>query len=125
MDICRSFFAFLQGKTSFGIKEYVHSLSVGDLIKWSRNGFLPNTLMTIYQTGKIDLEELRNTEGVLVAEPLGELDLLWVLANLPRQYLEMRRLRFTTSDEAFDFDLRDGEESIKIEMTNFTVEVER
>ena len=94
-------------------------------MKWSTGGYLPNTLMTIYQKGKIDLEELRNAEGVIVAEPLGELDLLWVLSKLPKEYLGMQRLHFTTSDEAFDFDMRDGEDSVKIQMTNYMVEVER
>jgi hypothetical protein len=125
LDICRSFFAFMQDKTFFEIKEYVHSLSVSELMKWSRDRSLPNTLMTIYQTGKIDLTELRNTEGVIVTEPLGELDLLWVLSKLPKQFLEMQRICFAASDESFDFDLCDGEESVKIKMTNFTVEVER
>ena len=84
LDICRAFFPYAQDKTSFEIKEYIHSLSVDELMKWSTGGYLPNTLMTIYQTGKIDLEELRNTEGVIVAEPLGELDLLWILSKLPK-----------------------------------------
>ncbi len=125
LEMCTSFFAYVQDKTFFEIKEFIHSLSLHELLKWSRNGFLPNTLMTIYQTGKIDFEELRNTEGIIVAEPLGELDLLWILSKLPKQYLEMRRLRFRTSDEAFGFDLQDGEEFIRINMTNYTVEVER
>lgn len=125
LDICRSFFAYLQDKTTFGIKDYIHSLSVDELMKWSKDGYLPNTLMTIYQKEQIDLEDLRKAEGVIVAEPLGELDLLWVLSRLPKQYLEMQRLKFKTSDEAFDFYLRDGESYMKINMTNYTVEVER
>ncbi len=124
LDICGSFFAYAQGKESFEIKDYIYSLSEDDLMKWSADGYLSNTLMTIYQTGNIDLEELRNTEGVIVAEPLGEIDLLWILSKLPKEYLEMQRLRFNTSDEAFDFDLQEGEELIRIQMTNFTVEVE-
>ena len=124
LEICRSFFAYAQGKKSFEIKEYIHSLSVDELMKWGTGGYLPNTLMTIYQAGKIDLEELRNTDGVIVAEPLGELDLLWILSKLPKEYLGMQRLQFATSDESFDFDLRDGEDAIKIQMTNYMVEVE-
>ncbi len=124
LDICRSFFAYAQGKKSFEIKEYIHSLSVDELMKWGTGGYLPNTLMTIYQAGKIDLEELRNTDGVIVAEPLGELDLLWILSKLPKEYLGMQRLQFATSDESFDFDLRDGDDAIKIQMTNYMVEVE-
>lgn len=125
LDIGRSFFSYIQGKTSFEIKEYIHSLSVDTLMRWSVGGCLPNTLMTIYQTGKIDLEELRNTEGVIVAEPLGELDLLWILSNLPKEYLGMKRLQFTTSEESLEYDLQDGENSIRIQMTNYMVEVER
>ena len=37
----------------------------------------------------------------------------------------MQRLQFTTSDESFDFDMRDVEDSIRIQMTNYMVEVER
>ena len=125
LDICRSFFAYVQDKSSFEIKEYVNSLSLGELMKWSKDGFFPNTLMTIYQTGEMDFEELRSAQGVIVAEPLGELDLLWVLSKLPKQYIEMQRLRFITSDESFDYNFRDGEESVKIKMTNYTVEVDR
>ncbi len=125
LDICKSFFAYAQGKTSFEIKEYIHSLSVDELMKWGTDGYLPNTLMTIYQTGKIDLEELRHAEGVIVAEPLGELDLLWILSKLPKEYLEMQRLEFTTSDESFVFDLQDDEDMISIQMTNYMVEVDR
>ncbi len=124
LDICRSFFAFAQDKTSFEIKEYIHSLSVNNLIKWSKNGYLPNTLMTIYQSKKIDIEELRNTKALIVAEPLGEFDLLWILSQLPKEYIGMQRLRFATSDEAFDFDLQDGDDLARIQMTNFKVEVE-
>ncbi len=125
LDICKSFFAYAQGKSSFEIKKYIHSLSVDELTKWGKGGYLPNTMMTIYQTGKIDLEELRNTAGIIIAEPLGEFDLLWVLSKLPKDYLEMQRLQFATSDESFDFDLRDGKDSVRIQMTNFMVEVEQ
>ena len=44
LDICRSFFAYAQDKTSFEIKEYIHSLSVDELMKWSTGGYFPNTL---------------------------------------------------------------------------------
>ena len=124
MEICSSFFAFLQGKTSFRIRKYIRSLSMDELLKWSRDGLLPNTLMTIYQKRVIDIEQIRNTEGVIVAEPLGELDLLWVMANLPGIYLDMKRIVFTTSDETFKYTVTDGEAGAEIEMTDFLVEVE-
>ncbi len=86
---------------------------------------LPNTLMSVVQTGEINVEELRRTEGLIVKEPLGELDLLWIMSNLPKNWLDMKLIRFSTSDEKFEFTVTDGEASAKIEMTDFLVEVER
>jgi hypothetical protein len=96
-----------------------------DLFKWSLEGLLPNTLMTIYQKKFIDLELLRSEDDILVSEPLGELDLLWILSNMPKEYLRMKKIVFSTSYETFDFTVTDGENSVKIEMTNYHVEVER
>lgn len=125
MEICSSFFAFLQGKKEFKIRKYIRSLSMNELFRWSRDGLLPNTLMTIFQKEAIDIEELRKAEGMIVADPLGELDLLWILANLPKMYLDMKRIVFTTSEETFKFAVSDGEAGAEIEMTDYLVEVER
>ena len=86
---------------------------------------LPNTLMTLYQKQNIDLEELRNMPELLIAEPLGELDLLWVLSQLPPQDLTMKQIRFSTSDQTFSFSVTDGEDEATIEMTDYLVEVDR
>ena len=69
-----SVFAYLQGKDSFEIKKYVKSLSVDNLLRWNIENMLPNTLLTMYQRNCIDIGELKSTEGLIVAEPLGELD---------------------------------------------------
>ena len=125
MDICSSFFTFLRDKNAFDIKKYILSLSVEELLEWSKDGLLPNTLMSVFQTGEINIEELRKTDGLIVKEPLGELDLLWIMSNLPKSCLDMKLIRFSTSDENFEFTVTDGEASAKIEMTDFLVEVER
>ena len=124
-DICNAFFDYLQGHDIFGIKDFVCSLSLEDLFKWSRESLFPNTLMSIYQKKIIDLEVLRSENDILVSEPLGELDLLWIICNMPKEYLKMKKIVFSSSDETFDFTVSDGENSIKIEMTNYQVEVER
>ena len=125
LEICSAFFAFLQENRSFEISRFVRSLSMDDVLRWSRDGLLPNTLMSIFQNGVIDIEALKKDDSIIVAEPLGELDLLWVLSELPKQYLDMNRIVFTTKDKAFDFTITDGETSAEIEMTDFYVEVER
>lgn len=125
MDICLAFFSYLQGKQSFDIKQFVKSISMENLITWNRQRMLPNTLMTMYQYKQIDIEELKNSENVLVMEPLGELDMLWILTNLPKNYLDMKRITFNTTDEILEFTVDDGEISTTIRMTNYLVEVER
>ncbi len=125
MEICSSFFAFLNGKDRFDIMTFVRSLSMDKLLRWSKDSLLPNTLMTIYQKEIIDIDELRRAEGLIIAEPSGELDLLWIISNLPREYFDMKRIIFSTSDKTCEFSVTDGETSAKIEMTNYLVGVER
>ena len=125
LEIGSSFFEYLQGKQSFSIKEYVRSLSLDELIRWSRDSLLPNVLLTIYQKGVIDVEELRNSKELFVTEPLGEFDLLWVMTSLPKEWLDVKQILFETTDAPFDFTVTDGETSVKIEMTDFLVEVKR
>ena len=96
-----------------------------ELIRWNEESMLPNTLLTLYQKEQIDIEELKNTEGLFVAEPLGELDLLWILINLPKDYLDMKKIHFFTTDDDFEFTVDDGDVSTTIKMTNYLVEVER
>ena len=86
---------------------------------------LPNTLLTIYQMKEINFEEIRNTEGLLVAEPLGELDLLWIISQLPEVCRALKKATFTTTSENFSFTVTDGTTTAKIEMTNYRTEVER
>ena len=125
MEICSAFFEYLKGNGSFEIKKFVKSLSMDELIRWNEESMLPNTLLTLYQKEQIDIEELKNTEGLFVAEPLGELDLLWILINLSKDYLDMKKIHFYTTDDAFEFTVDDGDVSTTIKMTNYLVEVER
>ena len=125
MEICTAFFAFLQKESSFEIKKFIRTLSMDELMKWNKESALPNTLMTIYQKREIDFEALHGDESMFAKEPLGEFDLLWVLSNMPQNYLNMKKITFSTSDQKCEFTVDDGETQVTIEMTNFTVEVER
>lgn len=125
MEICSSFFNYLQGKDSFEIKNYVRSLSVENILRWNKDNMLPNTLLTIYQKNCIDIESLRETEGLIVAEPLGELDLLWILTNIPKNLLDMKCICFGTTDGYFEFNVDDGENRTTIRMSDYMVEVKR
>ena len=124
LEIVTAFFAFLQKEKSFEIKKFIRSLSMDELLRWNKDSSLPNTLMTMYQKKEIDVEALHGTEGVFAKEPLGEFDLLWVLSNMPENFLNMKKITFSTSDEKCEFTVDDGEACTTIEMTNFLVEVE-
>lgn len=125
IEIFNSFFAYVQGHNSFEVKKYVSSLSMEELFRWNKYSILPNTLMSIYATKEIVMEELRKSEGVLIVEPLGELDILWALSKLPKKYLEFERITFSTASDTFEFTVTDGNAMTKIEMTNYLIEVER
>ena len=124
LEIVTAFFAFLQKEKSFEIKKFIRSLSMDELLRWNKDSSLPNILMTMYQKKEIDVEALHGTEGVFAKEPLGEFDLLWVLSNMPENFLNMKKITFSTSDEKCEFTVDDGEACTTIEMTNFLVEVE-
>ncbi len=125
MDICTAFFSFIQKESTFDIKKFIRTLSMDELMRWSKESALPNTLMTMYQKKEIDFESLRTEGGLFAKEPLGEFDLLWVLSNMPQNYLDMKKIIFSSSDEKCEFSVDDGETAMTIEMTNFGVEVER
>ena len=96
-----------------------------NLLRWSKDGVLPDTLMSIYQKNQIDMDSLRNNADIFVAEPMGELDLLWILSNIPKKYLDMRQIVFTSSEDEFDFTVTDGERDARIVMSDYLVEVKR
>ena len=125
MEIGFAFFEYLKGHDAFEIKKFVKSLSMDDLIRWNEEKMLPNTLLTLYQKKQIDIEELKSTKDLLVKDPLGELNILWILVNLPKNYLDMKNIRFSTADADFEFTVDDGNVSTTIKMTNYLVEVER
>lgn len=125
LEICTSFFTFLCGNDSFEIKKYIRSLTMDELLRWSMESMLPNTLLTLYSTKEIDFGELQKTEGIFITEPLGELDLLWAISQLPKALREMKKVSFATTKESFEYVITDGKTTGKIEMTNFKVEVER
>ncbi len=125
LEIGLSFFEFLKRKESFNIQEYVRSLSMDELLRWSVDGLLPDTLMSLYQKSQIDLDSLRGNDDLFISEPFGELDILWILSNIPKNNLDMKKIVFVSSEKTFEFTVTDGEIEAKIEMTDYLVEVQR
>lgn len=123
LKICTSFFEYMQDNHFFAIRDFVYSLSLQDLLEFSSESMLPNALLTFYQASEIDFDKLKSMEEVIIPEPQGEIDLLWAISRLPKNYLSMKKIIFKTNDEEFDFEVSDKKSTGKIAMSNFLVEV--
>lgn len=123
LDICISIFTYMKNKISFGIKEYIYSLTNEDLNRFSKNMYLPQILMKLFKEKIIEIESIWSE--FVPKEPPQQFDLSWTLTNMPRELFDMKKLTFLTSDESFDYEFIQDEMAIKINMTNITVEVER
>lgn len=124
-NICLSFFSYMFGHSHFTVKEFIGSLSMQQLLEWSRESMLPNTLLTLYSVQTIDIEQFHKETDNLITDPLGELDLLWVMSQMPKQLLAMKRVTFTGSTKTLTYMISDGDNEGRIEMSDFEIEVER
>lgn len=124
-EICAAFFEFMCHEKDFYVKDFVKSLSVDNLMCWNKDNILSNTLLTIFQAKEIDVESIKEDKDLILTEPLGEFDLLWIMKNMREDCLAMKKIEFETSDETFKFSISDGENIATTEMTNFLVKVER
>ena len=95
------------------------------LLEWSRESMLPNTLMSLYQIRLIDFEQIYASGEIIVTEPMGELDILWSVSRVPREYRQMKRVIFTGNDEVCEYFVSDGNDTGRIVLTDFSVEVVR
>ena len=125
IDICTSLFAFTKGKKAFKIKDYIYTLSDDEINRFSKNTYLPQILMRLYSEKTLNIETIWSKDNIVLKDLQAEFDLQRTLMNIPKIYLDMKYLTFRTSDESFEYVYKDNELSIKITMTNFTVEVER
>lgn len=124
-EIIESFFKYMGSRDSFTIKEYIRSVSMDKLLDWSRESMLPNTLMSLYQSKIIDFEQIYASSEIIVTEPMGELDILWSVGRIPKEYRQMKRVIFTGSDNVCEYLVSDGDETGRIMLTDFLVEVVR
>ena len=81
--------------------------------------------MRLYSEKTLNIETIWSKDNIVLKDLQAEFDLQRTLMNIPKIYLDMKYLTFRTSDESFEYVYKDNELSIKITMTNFTVEVER
>ena len=124
-EIIGSLFEYMASHDHFAIDDYIRSVSMNCLLKWSRESMLPNTLMSLYQCQVIDFEQIYASNEIIVTEPMGELDILWSISRVPAELRKMKRVIFKGSDRVCEYSLSDGVDMGRIVFTDFEVEVVR
>lgn len=124
-EIFMSLFAYIKDNASFTIKKYIHTLTEDELRRWCKEGLFENVLMTLYQMNRLDIRQYKNQrDSEIIVEPRGDFDILYSLYCLPEEYLSFDSVIFGKNDEKVVFSVNCGEETMCVEMTNVTVEVE-
>lgn len=117
-------FRYMEDKERFTISGFIDSLRVAELKEYSAENALPNVLLSLFAMQELNIEEWKNGERFTVI-PNGEFELSWCLEEIPEEYLEIKRIRFTKTDSSFSFSVRQDGYERAIDMTDFEVEVVR
>ncbi len=125
LEIGRAFFSYAASHRSFSVSEFIGAQKMTDLLAWTDHQLLPNMLLSMYQYQEIDLKALRGRTDMLLTDPEGEFNLLWILSGI-REVIpnDMNNIIFTGSDGTCRYTVGEGEESRTIELSDFLVEAE-
>ncbi|MEE1218634.1 MAG: hypothetical protein U0L20_01765 [Ruminococcus sp.] len=121
-SICFSLFRFMVDKNCFKISDFIDSLCLSELKEFSIDKALPNVLLSLFALQELDMVDWNNSEKYTII-PNGEFELSWCLEEIPKEYLEMKKIKFTDLGSIFSFSVRYDDMEYKIDMTDFGVEV--
>ena len=124
--ICLTFFKFLINKNEFKISEFIVSLSDKELYEFCEEAALEQFILMLYFYQEILITDLKESiNDTIIETPLGELNLLWCLNNLPEEYLKIDFITITkpNSNREFSFVVtnKEGKKRRKINMTDFNI----
>lgn len=123
-SICCDLFRFMENKERFMISDFIDSMRVSDLKEYSIENALPNVMLSLFAMQELNIEEWRTGERFSVI-PNGEFELAWCLEEIPEEYLQIKKIRFTKTSGNFSFSSEQDGYERKIDMTDFEVEVVR
>lgn len=123
-NISCDLFRFMESKERFKISEFIDSLRVSELKEYSIENALPNVMLNLFAMQELNIEEWKTGERFTVI-PNGEFELAWCLEEIPKEYLQIKQVRFEKTNGNFSFSVKQDEYERKIDMTDFEVEVVR
>lgn len=122
--ISNQLFRFMEQKGQFKISDFIDSLRVSELKEYSIENALPHVLLSLFAMQELDIEEWKHSERFSVI-PNGEFELAWCLEEMPAEYLQIKKIKFTKIDSNFSFSAEQDGYRRQIDMTDFEVEVVR
>lgn len=123
-EIAKSFFGFAESRTTFTISEYIDSLTIEKLKSWSFEKILPDTLLSLIQMKKVDIEGFMNDQNMIIADPEGEFSLPWMLSEvLEDRKLYIKNITFQNIHKTFSYSFDNEESEIEVRMSDFLVDV--
>lgn len=123
-NISCDLFRFIEHKDHFKISDFIDSLHVSELKEYSTENALPSVMLSLFAMQELNIEEWKNGERFAVI-PNGEFELAWCLEEIPKEYLQIKIIRFTKTNSNFSFSVEQDGYARKIDMTDFEVEVVR
>ena len=81
-------------------------------------------LLFLFDAGELDIKSFNDSVS-FSREPLGEFEADWFIRLLPEKSRSMSKLKITGQNRSFSFEVEQGSEKRKIEMTEMIVEVIR
>ena len=123
-NISCDLFRFMEHKERFKISDFIDSLRVSELKEYSTENALPSVMLSLFAMQELNIEEWKNGERFTVI-PNGEFELAWCLEEIPKEYLQIKIIRFTKINSNFSFSAEQDGYERKIDMTDFEVEVVR
>jgi hypothetical protein len=123
-EIITTLFAYGAGHSRFTLEEYWGELSEEERERVCGGNALLMVLLQLYEMGRVSVREWKESEET-VFEPRGEFELSWCLSQLPEDLLAIQELRVYNSEETCELQVRAGEGSKSIRITNFVMEVDK
>ena len=121
-DIILYFFRFANNNNRFAISDFIDCLRVSELKEYTVENALPNVMLSLFAMQKLDIEAWRCTEKFTVI-PSGEFELSWCLEEIPKEYIQIKEIRFIGSDKQFSYTVQQDGREYRIDMTDFEVVV--
>ena len=124
LRICTELFAYMRGKDSFKASEFAASLDDSTLFEFCRENALPLVFVSLYSFQTVSISDWKAAQEMVIT-PMGEFELSWCLSEMPDDNKELSGFTVKKLDREFSFAVTKETQQVKIQMSDFRIEVIR